>query len=180
MKSIAFYSTSSWQQSLMQDTPKKQPTYSVCSDQVTSLQYKNSTFVEGSRAQPLPGPARLWPGPSCTTGCCCWSCPADRRERALPSPGPAPLPCPQSVTQSHNQPTNPARVYLGRGAPALHWHGVQQGRDNVGVVVSGVTGPQVEEEVDPDQVDIVQTLPAPCTVNFANLFCFVNSSVEWP
>ena len=46
---------------------------------------------------------------------------------------------------------------LAAGAAALLRHGVHQGGDDVGVVGGGVAGPDVEQEVDPDQVDVGQT-----------------------
>ena len=42
-------------------------------------------------------------------------------------------------------------------APALCGHKVEEGGDDVGVVVAGVARPEVEEEVDPGEVNIAHT-----------------------
>ena len=42
-------------------------------------------------------------------------------------------------------------------APALCGHKVEEGWDDVGVVVGGVAGTEVEQEVDPGEVNIAQT-----------------------
>ena len=39
-------------------------------------------------------------------------------------------------------------------APAFCGHKVEEGGDDVGVVVAGVAGPEVEQEVDPGEVNI--------------------------
>ena len=42
-------------------------------------------------------------------------------------------------------------------SPALGGHVVEQRGDDVGVVPGGVASTQVEQEVDPGQVDVVHT-----------------------
>ena len=42
-------------------------------------------------------------------------------------------------------------------APALCGHKVEEGGDDVGVVVAGVAGPEVEQKVDPGEVNIAHT-----------------------